>query len=135
MLSSAKNICESCRALRHTATLLVLPNLSYLLSIAESPSAHNKNKKGSPWRIPLDGYITPLGSPFKRTEYDTVVMHITIIEIHLLWKPSFCIINSKHFHLILSKALLMSNFISIRPSFPFLPLPPLIYMVHCFKGC
>lgn len=123
MLSSAKNRCESCRALRHTTTPLMFPKLSSLLSIVESPSTHNKNKKGfkgSLWQIPLHGYITPLGSPFKRTKYDTMVMHIMIIEIHLSWKPSFCIINSKHFHSTLSKALLMSNFIAIRPSFPFL---------------
>lgn len=68
----------------------------------------------------LEGIIVPFGLLLMRTEYDIVVTHIIINEIHFSWKPIFCIIPSKKGHSTRSYALLMSSLMAIRPFFPFL---------------
>ena len=43
-----------------------------------SPFVHSKSRKGengSPWQMPLVGWIVPLGSLFTKIEYETVVTH------------------------------------------------------------
>ena len=71
ILSFAKKRCD-----RQGAPLqIVFPSISpisidFFIRV-ESPSTHNKNKygdNGSPYRIPLDGMILPLGFPLIFTE-------------------------------------------------------------------
>ena len=64
---------------------LIRPSDSALFGKAVKPSAHNKNRygdNGSPWRIPLEGWIMPNGFPLIRIEKDGVVTQlITLISI------------------------------------------------------
>ena len=122
-LSSAKSKWEIRGALRHTETPLILPLFSACFNMVERPSPHKKKRygdMGSPCRIPRVGRIKPLASPFKSTEYETLFMHIIIIDIQRSWKPNLFMILSKQGHSTRSKALLMSSLIAMRPSFPFL---------------
>lgn len=84
-LSSVNNKWEIHGALQHTETPLILPLFSDCFNMAERPSPHNKKRygnMGSPCRIPHVGWIKPLGSPFKSTEYETLFMHIIISETY-----------------------------------------------------
>ena len=71
---------------------------SSFFSIANKPSTHIKKRYGeigSPYRRPLDGVILPLGLLLINTEYDTMVTHIIMRDIHFSWKPNLLIIASK----------------------------------------
>ena len=74
---------------------LIRPSDSALFSKAVKPSAHNKNRygdNGSPWRIPLEGWIMPNGFPLIRIEKDGVVTQLITLFIHSTGSPNFSII-------------------------------------------
>ena len=92
-----------------------------LLSMAERPSAHKRNKykdNRSPYLIPLVGFIRSLGSPFMRTEYEAKWIVSIISATHLSSNANRSIIFLKNCHYTRSYALLISNFTAIWPSLP-----------------
>lgn len=98
MLLFTNNRWEILGAPLQTAILFICPAASSFFNMAVKPSAQSRKRHreiGLPYWIPLDGVILPLGSPLIRTEYDTVVTHIIMREIHLSWKPIFFIIASR----------------------------------------
>ena len=88
---------------------------------AERPSTQRRKRlreKGSPWQSPLVGVIFPHTTPFIITEYETVVMHSITQFIHLVLKPILSITLWMKNHSTLSKALLMSSLVAMKPSLP-----------------
>ena len=79
----------------HMEIPLIRPSDSALFSSAVKPSAHNKNRygdNGSPWRIPLEGWIMPNGFPLIRIEKDGVVTQLITLSIQSTGNPNFSII-------------------------------------------
>ena len=79
----------------HMETPLILPSDSAFFSSAVKPSAHKKNMygdNGSPWRIPLDGWIMPYGLSLIRIEKDGVVTQLITLSIQSTGNPNFSII-------------------------------------------
>jgi len=120
-LSSAKKRWCKRGPLGDDGTPVSQPVCSAFYNIVLRASTHITNRygeRGSPWRIPLEGWNWSVCCPLRSMENWTDLRHCMINSLHFSANPILLITTSKKLHSILSYALLISSFIAKYLVFP-----------------